>query len=197
MDVLFFCSDGENSLPPPMREAHQNKRSGRAPANRLRRFVGCRQRVEPRCPLHSITGHPVWMSCFLVQTERTRYLHPCAKRIKIRGPAGLLRIASGDSWDAGSESSLVARSKYNRTSDSDVLLFCSDGDMARPETHWASGLFQSADQLSSFRWKFPSTWTPSWTTRNAWGSMAWTAWRSSSISYLDRQTNSTWTGWPV
>ncbi len=53
---------------PPMREAHQNKRSGRAPANRLRRFVGCRSRVEPRCPLHNITGHPVWMSCFFVQT---------------------------------------------------------------------------------------------------------------------------------
>ena len=54
------------------------------------------------------------MSYFFVQTERTRYLHPCAKRIKIRGPAGLLRIASGDSWDAGSESSLVARSKKER-----------------------------------------------------------------------------------
>ena len=80
------------------------------------------------------------MSCFFVQTERTRYLHPCAKRIKIRGPAGLLRIASGDSWDAGSESSLIARSKYNRTSDSDVLRLSKKSD----------GLFRQPEQCLAF-----------------------------------------------
>ena len=45
--------------------------------------------------------------------------------------------------------------------------------------------------------KNPSTRMPSSTTRKAWGSTSWTTWRSSSTSYLERQTQSTWTFSPV
>ena len=45
--------------------------------------------------------------------------------------------------------------------------------------------------------KKPSTRMPSSTTRKAWGSTSWTTWRSSSTSYLERQTQSTWTFSPV
>ena len=45
--------------------------------------------------------------------------------------------------------------------------------------------------------KNPSTRMPSSTTRKAWGSTSWTTCRSSSTSYLERQTQSTWTFSPV
>ena len=38
--TLFLAAGGKNSQPPPMREAHQNKRSGRAPANRPKEIRG-------------------------------------------------------------------------------------------------------------------------------------------------------------
>lgn len=55
---------------------------------------------------------------------------------------------------------------------------------------------QAAGQ-SSFRRKLPWTRTPSCMVTKAWGSMAWTVWSSSSISYLERHTHSTWTSVPV
>ena len=47
------------------------------------------------------TGHPIWVSCFFIRrrelaaSTRARSAHP------IRGEAGFLRIAAGNSWDAG------------------------------------------------------------------------------------------------
>ena len=66
---------------------------------------------------------------------------------------------------------------------------------SRPARRWVGHDSSSFSIVlhSSFRGKLPKTRTPSCTVRKAWGSTEWTMCSSSSISYLDRHTHSTWT----
>ena len=70
-----FLLERENSLPPPTREARfesEVRQGSLESPETVRGMPG--SEFEPRCPLQSETGHPVWMSCFLLEREDS--LHP-------------------------------------------------------------------------------------------------------------------------